>query len=79
MQQFLIEAVCVTVVGGMIGVIAGYGLAYLLSLAMGFPVLIRIQSALMGVGVSLVVGIISGLYPAMHAADLDPIDAMRNE
>ena len=79
LQQFLIEAVCVTVVGGMIGVLVGYGLAYALSLAMGFPVLIRAQSALMGVGVSLVVGIVSGLYPAFRAADLDPIEAMRNE
>lgn len=79
LQQFLIEAVTVTAVGGAIGVIVGYGLAYLLSFAMGFPVSIRLQSAVMGVGVSLVVGITSGLYPAMRASKLDPIDAMRNE
>jgi putative ABC transport system permease protein len=79
LQQFMIEAVTVTAVGGAMGVIAGYGLAFLLAFAMGFPVTIRIQSALMGVGVSLVVGIVSGLYPAMRAARLDPIEAMRNE
>jgi len=79
LQQFLIEAVVVTCIGGGLGVIAGYGVALLLSFAMGFPVLIRVQSALMGVGVSLVVGIVSGLYPAMRASKLDPIDAMRNE
>jgi putative ABC transport system permease protein len=79
LQQFLIEAVTVTAVGGAIGVFVGYGLAYLLSLAMGFPVSIRLQSAVMGVGVSLVVGITSGLYPAMRASRLDPIEAMRNE
>ncbi len=79
LQQFLIEAVTVTAVGGGIGVIVGYGLAYLLSFAMGFPVSIKIQSAVMGVGVSLVVGIASGLYPALRAAKLDPIEAMRNE
>ncbi len=79
LQQFLIEAVTVTAVGGAIGVFVGYGLAYLLSFAMGFPVSIRLQSAVMGVGVSLVVGITSGLYPAMRASRLDPIEAMRNE
>ena len=77
--QFLIEAVSVTVLGGLIGIVVGYGLAFVLSLAMGFPVSIRAESALMGIGVSLVVGIVSGLYPAMRAAKLDPIDAMRNE
>ena len=77
--QFLIEAVSVTVLGGLIGIVAGYGLAFVLALAMGFPVTIRAQSAVMGVVVSLVVGIASGLYPAMRAARLDPIDAMRNE
>lgn len=79
MQQFLIEAVTVTAVGGVLGIIVGYGLAYILSFAMGFPVSIRLQSAVMGVGVSLVVGIASGLYPALRAAKLDPIEAMRNE
>lgn len=79
LQQFLIEAVFVTSVGGGLGVIVGYGLAFLLSIVMGFPVFIRPQSALMGVGVSFAVGIVSGLYPAFQAAKLDPIDAMRNE
>jgi putative ABC transport system permease protein len=79
LQQFLIEAVTVTIVGGAIGVLTGYGLAFALSLAMGFPVLISVQSALLGVGVSFVVGLISGLYPACRASQLDPIEAMRNE
>lgn len=79
LQQFLIEAITVTALGGAIGVLVGYGLAYLLSFAMGFPVSIRAQSAVMGVGVSLVVGIVSGMYPAISASKLDPIDAMRNE
>ena len=52
--QFLIEAVSVTVLGGLIGIVVGYGLAFVLALAMGFPVTIRAQSAVMGVVVSLV-------------------------
>lgn len=77
--QFLIEAVTVTVLGGVMGVIVGYGLAWLMSLALGFPVAFKAQSAIMGVGVSFIVGIVSGLYPAMRASKLDPIEAMRND
>lgn len=77
--QFLIEAVTVTMVGGAIGVFTGYGLAYILSIAMGFPLEISVQSAFLGVTVSFIVGIISGLYPAWRASKLSPIDAMRNE
>jgi putative ABC transport system permease protein len=79
LRQFLIESVTVTVIGGGIGVATGYGLAYLLSIAMGFPLLISAQSAVLGVTVSFVVGLFSGLYPAWQAAKLDPIEAMRNE
>lgn len=77
--QFLIEAVTVTMVGGAIGVFTGYGLAYLLSVVMGFPLVVSPQSAVMGVTVSFVVGIISGIYPAWSASKLSPIDAMRND
>ena len=79
LMQFLIEAVAVTMIGGAIGVISGYGLAFLLSVALGFPLQISAQSALMGVGTSFLVGLISGIYPAYSAAKLTPIEAMRNE
>lgn len=77
LEQFLIEAVTVTAIGGAIGVLTGFGLAYLLSFVMGFPLLLSINSAIMGVTVSSVVGIISGLWPAWRAAKLDPIEALR--
>lgn len=77
--QFLIESVTVTMAGGAIGVFTGYGLAYLLSVVLGFPLLISAASAAMGVTVSFVVGIVSGSYPAWRASKLSPIDAMRNE
>lgn len=79
LRQFLIEAVTVTAIGGLIGVVTGFGLAYLLSALLGFPLEVNISSAVLGVGVSSVVGIISGLYPAWKASQLNPIDAMRNE
>src|SRR5213079_1647285 len=79
LTQFLIEAVTVTAIGGAFGVLTGFGLAYLISALIGFPLLVNIASAVLGVGVSSVVGIISGLWPAWSAAKLDPIEALRSE
>jgi putative ABC transport system permease protein len=79
LTQFLIEAVTVTAIGGAFGVVAGFGLAYIISALIGFPLLISAASAVLGVGVSSVVGIISGLWPAWRAARLDPIEALRAE
>jgi putative ABC transport system permease protein len=79
LTQFLIEAVTVTAVGGAIGVVTGFALAYGISALIGFPLLINVTSAVLGVGVSSVVGIISGLWPAWRAAKLDPIEALRSE
>ena len=79
LAQFLIEAVTVTAIGGALGVITGFGLAYIISSLIGFPLLVSVASAVLGVGVSSVVGIISGLWPAWRAAKLDPIEALRAE
>lgn len=79
LTQFLIEAVTVTALGGAIGVGTGFGLAYVISALIGFPLLISVASAVLGVGVSSLVGIISGLWPAWRAARLDPIEALRAE
>ena len=79
LMQFLTEAVVVAAIGGALGVLVGFGLAYTLSLLLGFPLLMSAGSAILGVTVSSLVGIISGLWPAWSAAKLDPIEALRAE
>ncbi|MGB7925293.1 MAG: ABC transporter permease [Pyrinomonadaceae bacterium] len=79
LMQFLIEAVTVSAIGGAGGVVTGFALAYVLSVLVGFPLMFSAQSAALGVGVSSVVGIISGLWPAWRAARLSPIEALRAE
>jgi putative ABC transport system permease protein len=79
LTQFLIEAVTVTAVGGALGVITGFGLAYVISALIGFPLLVSLTSAALGVGMASLAGILSGLWPAWRAAKLDPIEALRAE
>jgi putative ABC transport system permease protein len=79
LTQFLIEAVTVTAIGGALGVLTGFGVAWLIALLIGFPLLFSVWSAVLGVSMSSVVGVISGLWPAWRAARLDPIEALRAE
>lgn len=77
--QFLIESIVLTLTGGIIGIIVGESLAFLISALLSIPFVFQISSILMAVGVSTVVGVVFGLYPAQRAAKLSPIDALRYE
>ncbi|MBF0387427.1 MAG: ABC transporter permease [Candidatus Omnitrophica bacterium] len=77
--QFLIEAVLMTVTGGLIGIVLGISAAALLSAVAGWSTSVSVASILMATTFSIAVGIIFGLRPAMRAADLNPIEALRYE
>ena len=76
-MQFLTEAAVLTSLGGLIGVGSGIGLAQLLSNMLQIPVSINVTAILIAVVFSTLIGIIFGLLPAMKAANLNPIDALR--
>src|SRR5882724_2887040 len=79
LAQFLIEAVTISALGGVLGIFTGYSLAYLIAAYTEFPLFIQVWSVVLGVGVSSIVGIAFGVYPANRAARLDPIEALRSE
>jgi len=79
MQQFIIEAVTLSLVGGITGMILGFILAGLVSLVIKLPATVSWWSVLLGFGFSAAVGIFFGWYPAQRAAELDPIEALRYE
>src|ERR1041385_9092563 len=79
LTQFLIEAVTLSSVGGVIGIISGIGFSQILSSYAHWPTLISISSIVVAFLFSAAVGIFFGFYPARKAAALDPIEALRYE
>lgn len=77
--QFLTESVTLTLIGGMIGIIFGSFAAMIVSAFIGFTLTISLPVILIGLGFSMVIGIIFGILPANKASNLDPIESLRYE
>ncbi len=78
-QQFLFEAIMISISGGIIGVILGVSMAYAVSEVAGIPTIISFASIVLSFGVAATVGLIFGIAPARKAANQDPITSLRYE
>jgi len=78
-RQFLMEAVLISIVGGLIGIAFGFTLSRLIATAAGWSTVVTTSSIAIAFGVSVFIGLLFGIYPAVQAARLDPIEAIRYE
>ena len=76
--QFLTEAITLCVVGGLFGLLLVYGAVIALNSAFELTFILPISRVIMGIGISVVVGMLSGIIPASRAANMDPVEAMRS-
>ncbi len=78
-MQFLVESMMLTIIGGIIGILTGFGIAWIITLTGLLTAKISLTSVFLSFGVSAVIGIAFGYYPAARASNLNPIDALRYE
>ncbi len=78
-HQFLIETTLITVSGGFLGTVVGIGLSELIGYLAGWSTIVTVSSVVVATAVSITVGIVFGLYPAVRAARLDPVAALHYE
>ena len=76
--QFLFESVILSLIGGILGLLFVYGITYLIGNAMNMEVTLTLGNIVLGLGVSFVIGLVSGIVPAMVAARLNPVVAIRS-
>jgi len=78
-MQFMAEAVAISLAGGVIGVALGYGISRAVAMFAGWSTIITYGSVVLSFGVSSMIGLIFGIYPAVQASNLDPIECLRYE
>jgi len=78
-RQFLTEAVMISIIGGLIGIAFGFTLSRVIAAAAGWSTVVTTASIVVAFGVSCGIGLLFGIYPAVQAAKLDPIEAIRYE
>jgi len=79
MTQFLLESIVLTATGGALGILLGSGISWVIHAASRLPTYVSLWSVLTGLLFSASVGLFFGLYPAMRASRLDPVDSLRYE
>jgi len=78
-NQFVIESFSISLAGGLMGVVVGLAIARGVAAYAGWETIVTPFSILLSTGVSMTVGLVFGIYPALRAASLDPIEALRYE
>jgi len=78
-RQFVIEAILISFVGGVMGILFGFGMSRVIALVAGWSTIVTASSILLAFMVSVSVGLVFGIYPALQAARLDPVEAIRYE
>ena len=79
MRQFLTESVLISMGGGLLGIGFGFFLAWLIARTAEWKTIVTTASVVIAFGVSVFVGMVFGIYPAVKAARLDPVEAIRYE
>jgi len=78
-RQFIAETFTISALGGLVGIFFGFALSFLLSLATGWPIGWSVQAILLSFVVCAIIGLVSGIYPALQASRLNPIEALRHD